>query len=724
MAATFKHFRFDRDTRGVATLTLDVQGSPVNIFADDVVEELSEIVNLLEKETPRVVVFRSGKPSGFLAGADVRRIQQIPTEEEARSVQSVGQQLFDRIEQLPCPTIAVIHGVCLGGGLEFALACRHRIARDDSQTKIGLPEVQLGLIPGWGGTQRLPRLIGLQQASRMILEGSTVSASKAAKIGLIDLAAKSESFETELQQFIEDRLAGRQIPKRSRGVVDTLLDGTSPGRAIVMTMARKKLGSRGRDYPALPAALRAISTGLKKGHAAGLAAEREEFPPLLFGPVSHNLIDLFFRREQARKPSTWVSADHLPRKVRKAAVVGAGTMGAGIAQLLAINGIPVILKDINDQIAEAGRKKVEALTADAAAKGVLSRAEAEAVVKSVTATSEWGPLSDVDLVIEAVVEREDIKRDVFGQLAGRLGPTAVLASNTSALSVTRLSEGITNPNRVAGLHFFNPVHKMHLVEVIRGRTTDDDTVATLVDLVRRLGKVPIVVADSPGFLVNRILFPYLDEAVRLVLEGVPGEAVDREAVKFGMPMGPLELLDQVGIDVAADVAGTLGKMRNDPGPTPERLASMAREGSTGQKAGRGFYLYSKGRRSKPSDWAAPATIRPLPPEHVDASGMNEIQRRLIYPMINEAAKCLDGVITEPWAVDLAMVLGTGFAPFRGGPLHVADAITLPLLLNGLEELSRTAGNRYDPCPLLKLMAAERRMFFSTRSERSLAGVAG
>ncbi|HEV3386939.1 MAG TPA: 3-hydroxyacyl-CoA dehydrogenase NAD-binding domain-containing protein [Gemmata sp.] len=725
MTNVFKHFLVERDVRNVVAVTVDVQGSPVNIFADEVVQELIEIVNRLEQEPPRAIVFKSNKPTGFLAGADVKRIQRIPTEEEARAVQSVGQQLFDRIENLPCPTIAAIHGVCLGGGLEFALSCRYRVAKNDSQTKIGLPEVLLGLIPGWGGTQRLPKLVGLRQALRMILEGSSLSAAKAAAIGLVDLATGAETFESELKQFVEDRLSGKPTERRSRGLVGALLEGTGPGRNIVLSIAKKKLGSRGRDYPALNAALRAISAGFKGGHAAGLAAERAEFPPLLFGPVSRNLIDVFFRREQARKPSTWVSAEHSPRKVRKAAVVGAGTMGAGIAQLLAFNGISVVLKDVNDQITAAGKKKVETLTADAVAKGAISRGEAEAVLKNVTATSEWGPLTDADLVIEAVVEREDIKREVFRQLAEKLTPNAVLASNTSALSVSRLAQGIANPGRVAGLHFFNPVHKMHLVEVIRGQATDDDSVATLVDLVRKLGKVPIVVADSPGFLVNRILFPYLDEAVRLVMEGVSGEEVDREAVRFGMPMGPLELLDQVGIDVATDVAGTLGKLRNETGPTPERLASMAKEGSTGQKSGRGFYTYEGGKRGNPTHWATPSAVKQLPASPVDACGMTVIQTRLIYPMINEAVKCLDGVVNEAWAVDLGMVLGTGFAPFRGGPLHVADAIGLPLLVNKLEDLARSSGSRYEPCPLLKTMAAEQRTFFPTRSEKPVAAaVAG
>jgi 3-hydroxyacyl-CoA dehydrogenase/enoyl-CoA hydratase/3-hydroxybutyryl-CoA epimerase len=288
--------------------------------------------------------------------------------------------------------------------------------------------------------------------------------------------------------------------------------------------------------------------------------------------------------------------------------------------------------------------------------------------------------------------------------------------------VSRLAQGIAHPGRIAGLHFFNPVHKMHLVEVIRGQTTDDDTIATLVELVRRVGKVPIVVADSPGFLVNRILFPYLDEAVRLVSEGVSGEFVDKEAVRFGMPMGPLELLDQVGIDVAADVAGTLGTIRNDPGPTPERLAAMAKEGSAGLKSGRGFYTYENGKRGKPTHWAIPSSRQAVPHSDADATGLTAIQRRLIYPMINEAAKCLDGVVNEAWAVDLGMVLGTGFAPFRGGPLHVADGIGIPLFMSGLEELSRASGNRYEPFPLLKKMAAEQRTFFAVKAEKPLAPV--
>jgi 3-hydroxyacyl-CoA dehydrogenase/enoyl-CoA hydratase/3-hydroxybutyryl-CoA epimerase len=481
----------------------------------------------------------------------------------------------------------------------------------------------------------------------------------------------------------------------------------------VLSTARKRAAKRGRDYPALEAALRAVRAGLKGGHAAGLAAEREEFPRLLFGPVARNLIDLFLNREKARKTSTWVSESVAPRRVRKAAVVGAGVMGAGIAQLLALNRIPVVLRDVNAELTAAGRKRVEELTQEAVRKGALSRAEADEALRAVTATPDPEALAGADLVIEAVVEREDVKQKVFRDLAARLAPEAVLASNTSALSVSRIAEAVEHPGRVAGLHFFNPVHRMPLVEVVRGRSTDDATIATLVDLVRKLGKAPVVVADSPGFLVNRILFPYMDEAVRLVLEGVPGEAVDREAVQFGMPMGPLELLDQVGIDIAADVAKTFASLVSDAGPTPARFAEMAEDGALGKKAGRGFYEYRDGKRGNPTRWATPGG--PEQPRHAEASAPGElsaVQKRLVYPMINEAAKCLEaGVVAEAWVLDLAMVLGTGFAPFRGGPLRAAGAMGVGRVVREMEMLRSTAGQRFEPAAMLRALAGEGRGFY-------------
>jgi 3-hydroxyacyl-CoA dehydrogenase/enoyl-CoA hydratase/3-hydroxybutyryl-CoA epimerase len=714
------HLRTDRDARGVATVTFDVQGVPMNVFNEEVFRELEQVVAQLERDPPKLVAFRSAKASGFLAGADVHTIRQMRTTDEVRMVLSAGHGLFDRVERLPFPTVAVIHGPCLGGGLEFALACRYRVARDDASTRLGLPEVMLGLVPGWGGTQRLPRAVGLRRALWMILEGSTLTARKAAGAGLVDLAAPADTFEAEVNRFIDDRLAGKSVRRPGRGLVGTALDGTWPGRGFVFRAARRQVGKRAEHYPALPAALRAIQAGFDGSRDAGFAAEREEFAGVVFTPTARNLIEVFLQRERARKRSTWVPDHVRPRSVERVAVLGAGVMGAGIAQLLAVNGVSVVLKDINEELVAAGMKRVESLTAEAAEKGVLSRDEAAAVVRNVTPTATWEPLAGCDLVIEAVVEREDIKRDVFRELGARLPETAVLASNTSALSVSRIAEAAPHRERVAGLHFFNPVHRMHLVEVVRGRATDDETVATLVELVRKLGKVPVVVADSPGFLVNRVLFPYLDEAVRLVLEGVPGHMVDAEAVLFGMPMGPLELLDQVGIDVAADVVVTFAPFRSEPGPTPGRFAAMVREGSIGKKAGRGFYEYADGKRGKPTKWAMPPNPRPTSRDG-ENGGLTDLQRRLVYPIINEAAKCLEsGVVSEAWVVDLAMVLGTGFAPFRGGPLRTAESVGVGNVVRELDELRRVHGDRFEPASLLRSMVAENRGFYTEVPEHEEA----
>ena len=725
----FRHFRLDRDERGVGTVTLDVVGSAVNIFNTEVMTELARLVELLEADPPSVAVFRSGKASGFLAGADIHHLRKLATAAEVEAVLSDGQGVFARLERLPFPTVAVIHGPCLGGGLEFALALRHRVARDDGPTRLGLPEVQLGLIPGWGGTQRLPRLVGLRTALRLILEGNAVSAARAAEIGLVDAAFPPASFEADVNRFVEDVRGGRPVRRPARRLTDKLLEGTWPGRKVILAAARRQVGKRAAHYPAVTAALRAIEASTQGSPESGYAAERREFAAVVFTPAARNLIGIFVGRERARKRSTWVSEEVRPLKVERVVVVGGGTMGSGIAQLLALNGFSVVLKEVSGEAAAAAAKRVESLTSRAVAKGALSRADADAVARAVTVTAEWPPAAGCTLAIEAVVEREEVKRAVFSELAGCLGPTAVLATNTSALSVSRIADATPRPERVAGLHFFNPVHKMPLVEVVRGRQTSDEVIATLVELVRKLGKVPVVVADSPGFLVNRILFPYLDEAVRLVLEGVRAEEVDRAALGFGMPMGPLELLDQIGIDIAADVAKTFAALATEPGPVPDHFAAMVAAGATGVKAGKGFYHHADGKRGRPSEWAAPRgpdrrveslpnrrpgePTRPGSPSAPLAPPLTPLARRLVYPMLNEAARCLEsGIVSEPDMIDLAMVLGTGFAPFRGGPLRLADAIGCRQLVTELDALSADLGPRFRPCELLRSLASEGRGIYA------------
>lgn len=716
-----RNYHVSRDPHGVVTVALDVPGRPHNVFGEEVVFELQTLVSELEHDgSARLVLFRSGKPSGFLAGGDLREIRAIRDPQTADQIIAIGQKLFDRLERLPMPTVAVIHGPCLGGGLEFALACQYRLACDDEHTRLGLPEVELGLLPGWGGTVRLPQRVGLIASLPILLSGRKLSARQAVGLGLVDRVFLPDQFDNGVEQFVADRLAGIPFPRPQPSWLARLRDHTKLGQRFVLRAARRQFARRGAHYPALPAILDAVEQGLFHGREQGLTRARELFEQLLFGPACRNLMRLFFERELARKRGTWVlDESSTPRPIRRIAVVGAGVMGAGIAQLAAFHGLKVMLKDVDEQILARALRRIEGLMDQAQRNGLLSPTEAAVRLQAITPCTDWDALADVDLAIEAVPEKEDLKREVFHELDRRLSPQAVLVSNTSALSIRHLAAASEKPGRVAGLHFFNPVHKMPLVELVRSESTSDATVATLVELVRSWGKVPLVVADQPGFLVNRVLFPYLDEAVRLVWEGLSPEEVDRSARDFGMPMGPLELLDQVGLDVAADVAHALAGSGTEPSPTQRCLAEMAARGWTGAKSGRGFYLHRHGRRGKAARWDSQMAGAAAVPSGrmTDPSHARRCQKRLVYAVLNEAARCLERrVVGEPWMVDLGMVLGTGFAPFLGGPLRLVDTWGLPHVVADLAVLERDCGPRFAPCKLLNVMREEGRRFYPAGEE--------
>ncbi len=697
-----ENLHVDRDGRGVWTVSFDLAGRPVNVFNEAIFRELTAALDQLDQDdAAKVLVLRSAKKLGFFVGADVNRIQDLTSVEQAEFALKTGQDLFQRIEDLKIPSVAVIHGNCLGGGLEIALSCTYRIVRDDASTKLGLPETQLGVIPGWGGTQRLPRRVGLQRAAPMILTGSTMNAAKAKRAGLADAIAGTDSFEQDVAVLIDRLLAGKSPDPHSPKFHDRLLDGTSLGRAFVMKMARKQIAKQVKHYPALEAALNAIETGFKQGLPAGFKKERAEFCRVLFTPTCRSLLGLFFQREQARSTETWVGAsgDHGP-KIKTIAVLGAGTMGAGIAQLAATSGFQVVLKDIDDATVQKGMQQITSLTEKGVEKGGLKRQDADKALAAITPTTEMGPVKQADLVIEAIVERMDIKQQVFRELDEQLPVEALLVSNTSSLSISKMASVTGRGDRVAGLHFFNPVHKLPLVEVVRAADTSDATIAALVNVVKTLGKTPLVVAEGPGFLVNRILFPYFDEAVRLVVEGHPIAEVDKEAKRFGMPMGPLELMDTVGIDVGADVASHLPMAGVEESPTPKHLAEMVAQGRRGQKAGKGFYDYTDGKRGEPM--ASPVSgSKPVLPPPVELGGetLTGAQQRLVLSLVNAAGQCLrDGIVTEPWMVDLGMVLGTGFAPFRGGPLRLAEGWGHDILSKLLIGLVDLCGPRFEPSP--------------------------
>jgi 3-hydroxyacyl-CoA dehydrogenase / enoyl-CoA hydratase / 3-hydroxybutyryl-CoA epimerase len=698
---SFQDLRVDRDDRDVVTVTFDVAHRPVNVFDESLLRELSQVVDELEMDrTSRMVVFRSAKPSGFMAGADLHVIENITTPEEVDRMLAWGHTLFRRIETLPMPTLCLIHGACLGGGLEFALACRYRIARDDSSTRLGLPETQLGLLPGWGGTQRLPAVVGVTAAARLILEGTRLTARQAEQAGLVDVAWPPATFEESVANFISDRLYHHPLRPRARGWMDRLRDNTALGRRLVLWWTERQLTEKAQHYPALSAALRAIEAGVLHGRQAGFAKEREEFAKVLFHPACRNLLDLFGQGERARNRTTWVP-DHVEHSppIKSIAVLGAGTMGAGIAQLAVTQGYSVTLMDIDTATVQQGLQKIEQLTQQAVKKEVLTSSDAERALASIQTATRIDTLPQVDLVVEAVVERIGVKRQVFHDLDAQLPMNVLLASNTSALPIHEMAAQTHREDRVAGLHFFNPVHKMPLVEIVRTAHTSDDTIAALVQVVRKLGKTPLVVAEGPGFLVNRILFPYLDEAVRMVCEGLSADQIDREAKRFGLPMGPLELMDTIGLDVAVDVSRTLSGLSHESSPTPSRLAEMVAAGEKGQKTGRGFYTYHNGRRDAPTVHPIAAHIKPvLPPTRVFAGeSVSGIQQRLVFTLINAAVDCLQaGIVSEPWMIDLGMVLGTGFPPFRGGPLKLRDAWGHAAVQETLKQLRQQCGARFEP----------------------------
>ncbi|MCA8996063.1 MAG: enoyl-CoA hydratase/isomerase family protein [Planctomycetaceae bacterium] len=701
---TYKTWTVDVNDKGVMTAVLDLPDHAVNVFNSAVLTELNEIVEAAthQLDKVRMLVFRSGKESGFLAGADIHRIERISSREEAEAILEQGQKLFNMIAKLPIPTVAVINGPCVGGGLEFAMACKYRLAVNDGSTKLGLPEVKLGLIPAWGGTQRLPKLIGMSNALPMMLEGKLIGADKAYRLGLVDGLLSSTSDDVGLRAFIDARLGRQPLAKTKRSWTRWMLDATTIGRKLVVSTARKRSAKMARHYPALARIIEATAIGASSTDVSdsGLRAERDAFQDLLFGSVAPELIRLFLLQEQAKKSSVWTDgAEGVP--VRKLAVIGAGTMGAGIAQLAASRGLDVVLQDIEQRFVDRGMETIRELFKKAVRKKALSQEDADAALAHVTPRVGWDNKADLDLMIEAVIEQPKVKQEVFRAADESLPLHAVLASNTSALPIDDMATATARPEKVAGLHFFNPVHKMPLVEVVRTGSTSEGTIATLVNVAKKLGKTPIVVRQSPGFLVNRILFPYLDEAARMVLEGVDIREIDKAAKKFGMPMGPVELLDVVGLDIAADVSETLTPLATEDSPAPGLFQMMVAAGHRGQKSGQGFYHWKDGRREAPveiPDLVEKPEAIEIDDWKVDGEVLSPIQQRLVLAMLNESTKVLaEGVVEEPRMVDLGMVLGTGFAPFRGGPMQCLKRWGPERVRERLEHLAEHLGPRFRPC---------------------------
>lgn len=693
------------DSDKIAWLTFDMPDSKVNLLDTAVMTLLDRRVSELESRIatghPVAIVIQSGKPGSFIAGADVTEIRGIADAEEGRAKAAEGQRIFRRLDRLTVPTIAAIDGACMGGGTELALSCQWRLASDRSSTKLGLPEVRLGIIPGFGGSVRLPRLIGLQRALRMILTGKSVSAAQALRWGLVDKMVRVDSFHDDVRAFAMDVVLGQvKRTERRSSLRDRLLEGTGPGRRVLFSGARKQaLATSKGDYPAPLEAIRVIERTLDLQIDEALPIEAEALGRMAATEVSNNLVRLFILGQSAKKA---LGEDVLSqgRDVGRAAVLGAGVMGGGIAELIAAHDVPVILKDIDQGALDTGLRHANDLLQKAGARGVFGAEEVGLKFALIHGTLTYEKFDDVDLVIEAVVERLPVKQSVLREAEAELPEHAVFATNTSSLSVKDLADAAGRPQNVVGLHFFNPVHRMPLVEIIRTDRSSDAALATAFRFVTALGKTPILVADRPGFLVNRLLAPYLNEAGFLVEDGAGVAEIDQALTRFGMPMGPCRLLDEVGFDVAEHVAKEMERAFGDRMQPSAVVGLLKGEGRLGRKNGRGFYIYVNEKEKGVDREIA----RTLPADRKGVSSEEIVDRSLLL-IVNEAMHALsEKVVSSPGELDLAMVLGTGFPPFRGGLLKWADSRGAPEILDRLKELEQAHGPRFAPAPGLVALA--------------------
>jgi len=661
-----QHWTVDTDDNGIAWLKIDKSDGGANVLSGPVLRELNDILSALETSMPTGVVVYSGKSSGFVMGADINEFTRIENEDQAYELIRLGQKVLDRLEELSCPTVAVINGFALGGGLELAMACDYRIALKSDKRILGLPEVQLGIHPGFGGTVRAVRIAGVRPAMQLMLTGNPINARKGQKVGLVDGLADDSSWRQSAESMIRERPAKRTAP-----LVERLL--SSPiARPFIRNVLLKQVRSKARreHYPAPYAIVDLWSRYGAKGDAA-YEAEARSIAELMCTDTSRNLVRVFFLQNKLKSQGS----KSAPR-VEHVHVVGAGVMGGDIAAWCALRGLSVTLQDRELKYIEPALERAGKLFA----KRVRTEQKRVATSERLTADVEGHGVANADLIIEAIFEDLDAKQALYRKVQSSMKPGAILATNTSSIRLEDLRTVLDAPERFIGLHFFNPVAQLPLVEVIKCQDTDQQALDIGFGFVKAISKLPIECASSPGFVVNRILAPYTNEALILLDEGVPMRVIDTAAELFGMPMGPIELVDSVGIDVALHVAKVLGGAFNRP--VPSRLKDMVEAGQLGRKTGQGFYTWVEGRAVRP-----------------DTTGQSpaDIGDRLILPMINEAVACLaEGVISDPDLLDAGAIFGTGFAPFRGGPLHYARSRGVESVVEQLQTLAARHGERFTP----------------------------
>lgn len=692
---------------GIGVITIDVPGESMNTLKATFADEVAALMEKIESNRDlKGLVFISGKPSSFVAGADIRMINECETAADAESLARQGQALFDRIEGLSIPVIAAINGPALGGGLELALACHARVVSDSPKTVLGVPEVQLGLLPGSGGTQRLPRLVGVQQALTLMLTGKQLRPKQALKMGLVDEIVPQSILLEAAVKLAEKGKPRAKKPKLN--LVSKILEG--PLSSVLYKKAREQAQKKALgNYPAIDKIIDTVAYGMAKGKKAGLAYEAKQFGELAMSDVSYQLRNIFFATTEIKKES---GADGVkPAQVNKAGVLGGGLMGGGIAHVsISKAKVPVRLKDINQEGIKNALAYHYKLLLPKLQRKILRKTELQQQMLMLTGTTKYDGFKDTDIVIEAVFEDLELKQKMVADIEENAAEHTIFATNTSSLPITQIATKAARPEQVIGLHYFSPVEKMPLAEIITHAGTSPETIATTVEFAKRQGKTPVVVKDGAGFYVNRILAPYMNEAARLLLAGEPIEVLDKTMVKFGFPVGPITLLDEVGIDVAGKVAPILTDALGERFRAPDAFSKLLDDGRKGRKTKKGFYLYDGKKKGKHVDSSVYEVVGITPNAKLASS---ELIERCILPMLNEAAWCLqDDIIRSPRDGDIGAIFGIGFPPFRGGPFRYMDSLGAKYIVERLQHYANAEGSRFQPCQLLLDMAAEERSFYS------------
>lgn len=658
----------ETDDDEVVWLQLDKANSNANVLSNDVMNELNDIVEPFVTVPPRGLVIYSGKRSGFVMGADINEFTSVDTAELAYEVTRLGQRLFDKIESLGCPTVAALNGLTLGGGLELAMACDYRLALASDTPVLGLPEVKLGLHPGFGGTVRAVQICGVRPGMQLMLTGKSITVDKGRRIGLIDRISTEDNWRQEAKELIT---AAR--PKRRAPLVERLLN-LSLIRPLVKSMLIKQVAGKARKehYPA-PYAMIDLWARHGASSKTGYEGEARSFAKLMCSSSSRNLVRVFFLQNRLKG-----QGQKTDKKIANVHVVGAGVMGGDIAAWCALRGLNVTLQDREEQYIQPAIERAQKMFA----KRVRNEAKRSAVAARLRSDVSGDGIAGADLIIEAIFENLEAKQNLYATIEKSMQSGAILATNTSSIPLQELRTSLRDPQRFIGLHFFNPVSQLPLVEVVRCDDTSQDVLDQGFAFVKGIGKFPLECASAPGFVVNRLLAPYMAEAMHLAEAGVPLIEIDRAAESFGMPMGPVELVDSVGVDVALHVSKVLGKAMNRP--VPSRLAEMVAKGHLGRKSGQGFYRWEHGKAQKPAGDGSEVPA--------------DIEDRLILPMVNEAVACLsDGIVSDADLLDAGVIFGTGFAPFRGGPIHYARERGIDEVTGRLAELAAKYGDRFAPC---------------------------